>query len=117
MTLTRQDVNDGQLGVPELLGEAIMRSMMQIPRQAQAGALHHDHVEVLTLHPLHQRYQEIRRGYGENAHIVLFFNNAARLACEMYEIEANFTAEIEDRQLPGDLGVLLQIEHYYIAAL
>ncbi len=117
MILTRQDVNDGQLEVPELLGEAIMRSMMQVPRQAQAGALHHDHVEVLSLHPLHAQYHEVRRGYGENAYIVLFFNDAARLACEMYEIEANFAQEIEDRQLPGDLGVLLQIEHYYITAL
>jgi len=117
MVLTRQDVNEGQLRIPEVLGETIVRSMAQVPRQVQAGTLHHDHVEVLTLHPLHERYQETRRGYGEHVYIVLFFNEAARLACEMYEIEADFAAQVEDHQLPADLGIVLQMEHYYIAAV
>ena len=117
MALTRQDVNEGKLRIPEVLGKAIARSAMQVARQVQAGAIHHDRVGVLTLDPLHERYYEVRRGYGPNAHIVLFFNDAAQMACGMYEVEANFTAQIQDHQLPDNLGVALQIEHYYVAAI
>jgi len=117
MVLTREDVNEGKLRIPEVLGETIVRNALQIPRQAQAGAFHRDHVEVLTLDPLHPQYHEVRRGYGENAHIVLFFNDAARMACDMYEVEADFAAQIQDHQLPDGLGVALQIEHNYVAAV
>jgi hypothetical protein len=116
MVLTQQELNEGKLRIPELLSDTITRRMMQIPRQVQAGVVRHDHVEVLSLGPLKELCCEIQREYGQSAHSVLFFNDAARKALEMYKIEADFTATIKTSELPDDLDVALQIEHFYVVA-
>jgi hypothetical protein len=116
MVLTRQDVNEGKLRIPEMLGEEAVRRMA-IPRQAQAGAMHRGRMEVLALDPLHERFHELRRNYGEDTQHVLFFNDDAEQACDMFGIEVQFAAVIRDDQLPENLGVALQLDHFYVAAV
>ncbi|MGA2859698.1 MAG: hypothetical protein ABSE40_22750 [Candidatus Sulfotelmatobacter sp.] len=122
VVLTRQDVNAGGLALPEALYEAVFRHNAETAQQigairAAGRRVQRDNVVVRMLDPLSEGYQEARRRYGEDAFIVLFFNDAAEHACEMYGIKVEFAAEIRDDQLPANLGFMLQMDHFYVAEL
>jgi hypothetical protein len=119
VVLTRQDERTGGLATPDLLGDTLVQNCAEFGQKVQSGEVEasrvrSEHVEVLILDPLHERYKDLRRKYGDGAHIVLFFNGAARRACEVYGINAKFASEIEDDQLPINLGTMLDTKYYFL---
>jgi len=97
-----------------------VRHVVEITQQigvirGRGGRIEREEVEVLTLDPLNPQFQEAREEYGQDAFSVLFLNDAARRACEMYNIDVEYRAEMEEDQLPQNLGVSLRMDHYFEA--
>jgi len=115
VALTRQQVTAGGLRVLDILYETIIAHMVEMTQHIGEirARNQREEVEVLTLNPLHPQFYEARQRYGRDTFTVLFLNDAARHACEMYNIEVHYTAEVEENQLPNNLGVVLRMDHYY----
>lgn len=118
--LTRQQVAVGGLRVLDRLSDTMIRGMLEMTQQvevirARGEQIRREVVEVLTLDPLNPHYAEARQRYGRDVFTVLFLNDAARRACETYGIDVEYAAEIEDGQLPENVGVALRMDHYLVA--
>jgi hypothetical protein len=119
VVFSRRQVADGALRFQDTLADAMMRQMVEMTQQiaavrAAGNNIRRDQVEILALDPLHEAFDQSRQPYGPDSFIVLFLNDAARVACEMYDVAPNYVAQIEDRTLPANLGVSLRMDHYYV---
>jgi len=122
VVLSRQQVAAGALSFQDQLSSALMQRMVQLNQDlatvqatGYTGRLNApcQAVEILTVSPFpFDQYQAVREQYGRGAFVVLFFNNAAREACETYGIELDYLREIPDNELPANVSVFLRMEHY-----
>jgi hypothetical protein len=122
VVFTRQQVAVGALRFQDGLSNALMQRMVELAPRIEvlraAGNLGqvnipHDLVEIYSLNPFPvEEHREVRQRYGGDAFVVLFLNDAAREACEMFGIPMQYAAEIEEDQLPANVGVFISLENY-----
>jgi hypothetical protein len=112
VAFTRQQVAEGALRFQDTLSNALMQRMVALtPRVGQI--ITHDLVEIYSLNPFPvEEHREVRQRYGRDAFVVLFLNNAARAACETFGIPMQYAAEIEENQLPANIGIFISMENY-----
>lgn len=60
-------------------------------------------------------YLEVRGRFGgDDAFLVLFLNDAARVACAEFGIAAQYVGEVPEAELPENLGIALSLENYRV---
>jgi hypothetical protein len=119
IALTRQQVTGGGMSILDRFSDSMIRSMSEITQEtnairARGRQIRREQVEVLTLDPLNPHFGEARQRYGGDVFTVLFLNDAARAACNRYGIDADYAAEIQENELPANVGVALRMDDYYV---
>jgi len=122
VVLSRPQIAAGALRFQDQLRDALMQRAVELglPVAAMRTAGYGGKLDVpsktveiyaLNQFPLEQ-FQPVADQFGKDASTILFFNDAAREACEMYGIQLNYVKQIPDSELPPNIGVFLSMEHY-----
>jgi hypothetical protein len=122
VVLSHQQVAAGALRFQDQLSEALMQRGVELGlpiaaiRTAGYGGKLDVPSKLVEIYALNQfpfeRFQRVAGQFGKDASAILFFNDAAREACEMYGIQLSYVKEIPDSDLPTNLGVFLSLKHY-----
>ena len=122
---TRQEYNEGGNRFLGQLSDRLIQRMTEVTDYIDAlraaGNLNQlnipsEHVEVLSIHTFpFEEYHAVRGRFGgEDAFLVLFLNDPARVACAEFRIDVRYVAEVPDAELPENLGVALSLENYRV---
>jgi hypothetical protein len=100
----------------DTLSDVMIAHMLEVTQQVEANSaarklIKREQVEVLKLDPLHDQFGKARKRYGPDAFLVLFLNDAARRACDVFGIDVAYRGELQ--QLPTNLGTAFRMDHYY----